>query len=112
MDNVDLAASLIIPNENRQWMEDHKVKNCHSCKILFGYSIRKHHCRYCGNIFCWSCSQKTIVIPDFITTSRNLLIIIICHIILHLNQQEIKYQKKFVTNVMTLLIIELKQRTK
>ena len=42
------------------------VSSCHSCNKRFSMIRRKHHCRNCGNIFCYNCSSKYIVIPDFI----------------------------------------------
>lgn len=32
----------------------------------FSMLRRKHHCRNCGNIFCYNCANKFIVIPNFI----------------------------------------------
>ncbi len=33
--------------------------------LLFTFSIFKHHCRCCGQIFCGNCSSKTSPIPKF-----------------------------------------------
>ena len=63
----DLAASVLIRNKNNVWVEDSLVTQCHCCKAEFGYLFnRKHHCRNCGNIFCYTCTDQSIVIPDFI----------------------------------------------
>ena len=43
--------------ENRTyWMSDSAVKNCHNCDKEFSLTRRRHHCRYCGQIFCWKCA--------------------------------------------------------
>ena len=62
----DLAASIAVVNKNNVWINDSLVTACHNCKVEFGVFTRKHHCRNCGNIFCYACSSKYIVIPDFI----------------------------------------------
>lgn len=56
-----------ICNQNNVWIDDNAVTQCTSCKISFGLFVRKHHCRYCGNIFCYKCANHFIVIPDFVT---------------------------------------------
>ena len=61
-----LAASILVKNKNNYWMEDKMVTYCHNCKKEFGWFVRKHHCRNCGNIFCYLCASYEIVIPDFI----------------------------------------------
>ncbi len=66
MDNMDLAASIAIKNKGIIWEDDKKVNSCRKCKTGFGWLVRKHHCRYCGCIFCDTCSNYYIVIPDFI----------------------------------------------
>lgn len=62
----NLAASIIVRNKNNVWINDNMVTCCHNCKSEFGFLTRKHHCRNCGNIFCFACSNKSIVIPNFI----------------------------------------------
>ena len=63
----DLAASILIRNKNNVWINDKMVTSCHSCKTEFGVFLRKHHCRSCGNIFCYGCTNQSIAIPTFIT---------------------------------------------
>ena len=62
----DLAASVAVKNKNNVWINDNMVTFCHNCKADFGFFTRKHHCRNCGNIFCYACTNQYIVIPDFI----------------------------------------------
>lgn len=63
----DLAASIAIKNKNNVWVSDNMVTSCHNCQAEFGLFTRKHHCRNCGNIFCYTCCHDMIVIPDFIS---------------------------------------------
>jgi len=67
-ENTDqsLAASIMIKNKNNVWINDNMVTHCHICRTEFGFFTRKHHCRNCGNVFCYDCTNKYIVIPDFI----------------------------------------------
>ena len=41
------------------WVQDHLVDNCEMCGADFGFFVRRHHCRFCGHIFCGTCSDKT-----------------------------------------------------
>lgn len=68
----DLTASIIIENKNNVWVKDNLVHNCTDCKIVFGYLYpKKHHCRNCGNIFCHSCSNHFVIIPEFMSDRPN-----------------------------------------
>ncbi|XP_078276154.1 early endosome antigen 1 isoform X6 [Rhinoraja longicauda] len=49
---------------NRKWTEDTEVLNCMSCGKGFSVTIRKHHCRNCGNIFCAECSGQNALTPS------------------------------------------------
>lgn len=48
----------------RKWAEDQEVQNCMSCGKGFSVTVRKHHCRHCGNIFCNECSAKNALTPS------------------------------------------------
>ena len=37
------------------WVSDESVSTCRKCHSHFGFLTRKHHCRSCGNIFCYFC---------------------------------------------------------
>ncbi|KAM6437265.1 early endosome antigen 1 [Liasis olivaceus] len=49
---------------NRKWAEDNEVQNCMACGKSFSVTIRRHHCRQCGNIFCAECSSKNALTPS------------------------------------------------
>ena len=42
----------------RKWADDSEVYDCHGCQREFTLTVRKHHCRNCGQIFCGDCSNK------------------------------------------------------
>jgi hypothetical protein len=76
MDNIEqLSISMLIENdiskiniiERRSilhWIPDNTVSNCFNCQSEFSIINRKHHCRYCGKIFCNICSNFFIDIPQ------------------------------------------------
>ncbi len=56
--------SIFLANTNH-WTNDEQCTQCHHCQRLFTMMTRKHHCRYCGHIFCRGCIQKMNV-PNYI----------------------------------------------
>ncbi|KAG9305891.1 hypothetical protein G9A89_016543 [Geosiphon pyriformis] len=42
------------------WMADDICQECFDCKATFTTFRRKHHCRFCGQIFCAKCAQHSI----------------------------------------------------
>lgn len=40
------------------WVPDSKADRCMCCSSQFGVLRRRHHCRLCGAVVCWSCSTK------------------------------------------------------
>ncbi|CCW61444.1 unnamed protein product [Phytomonas sp. EM1] len=39
------------------WEKDEDALNCNACGDTFALTLRKHHCRNCGYIFCRKCSR-------------------------------------------------------
>ncbi|XP_073235994.1 RUN and FYVE domain-containing protein 2-like isoform X2 [Porites lutea] len=46
-----------------RWMDDSEASHCLGCHAEFTFLLRKHHCRMCGRIFCYSCSDNWIQTP-------------------------------------------------
>ncbi|XP_057293160.1 FYVE and coiled-coil domain-containing protein 1-like isoform X1 [Hydractinia symbiolongicarpus] len=45
---------------DERWVKDEEVKNCTNCQQAFSLTVRKHHCRLCGHIFCNNCSNNWV----------------------------------------------------
>jgi hypothetical protein len=50
------------------WVDDKSVISCYNCQESFSFINRKHHCRNCGKVFCKTCSDFWIEIPNHIKT--------------------------------------------
>lgn len=47
------------------WVPDSRADRCMACTEAFGMWRRKHHCRLCGRVVCWSCSTRKFLIPSY-----------------------------------------------
>ncbi|KAL5016282.1 hypothetical protein ScPMuIL_005871 [Solemya velum] len=45
------------------WVPDHAVTHCAACECGFWLGRRKHHCRNCGKVFCYECTNNFIPLP-------------------------------------------------
>lgn len=45
-------------------VDDNMVTHCYNCNSGFTMLNRRHHCRACGRIFCYNCSQWSEMIPS------------------------------------------------
>ncbi|ETI45952.1 hypothetical protein F443_09591 [Phytophthora nicotianae P1569] len=53
-----------------RWIPDAEVSVCYGCQLLFDWVRRKHHCRYCGHVFCELCTpQRSLIHEDQILTN-------------------------------------------
>jgi len=50
---------------------DGSLLNVCKCGNNFGMMVRQHHCRSCGQIFCWECTTQKVNIPEALVEYRN-----------------------------------------
>ncbi|KAK3106246.1 hypothetical protein FSP39_015970 [Pinctada imbricata] len=55
---------------SEKWLDDKNVLNCMGCKTPFSFTVRKHHCRLCGKVFCNNCSNNFIELAHSSKKSR------------------------------------------
>ncbi|XP_039609412.1 FYVE and coiled-coil domain-containing protein 1-like [Polypterus senegalus] len=44
-----------------RWLIDREVNYCLDCQSQFTWLLRRHHCRLCGRIFCYYCSNNFVM---------------------------------------------------
>ena len=71
-----------LPNQleslRKPWLNDDEAQECpgldeqgNSCQKKFSLTVRKHHCRGCGKIFCNGCSSQTsLFVPGYTARVR------------------------------------------
>ncbi len=59
---VEYDASEFKELNRTEWVDSSAITKCQKCSILFSLTIRKHHCRECGKVYCHSCSNFKLVI--------------------------------------------------
>ncbi|KAG9333024.1 hypothetical protein JZ751_013900, partial [Albula glossodonta] len=47
--------------EERWWLLDKEATHCLGCSSQFTWLLRRHHCRLCGRIFCYYCSNNFVM---------------------------------------------------
>ncbi|XP_038571987.1 FYVE and coiled-coil domain-containing protein 1 isoform X1 [Micropterus salmoides] len=47
--------------EERWWLVDKEATHCLGCQGQFSWWLRRHHCRLCGRIFCYYCSNNFVM---------------------------------------------------
>mmetsp|Transcript_9864 Transcript_9864/g.14839 ORF Transcript_9864/g.14839 Transcript_9864/m.14839 type:complete len:980 (-) Transcript_9864:65-3004(-) len=53
--DLDLKGWPLKPISRRSWLPDSAASNCMECNAVFTFFRRRHHCRFCGKIFCHDC---------------------------------------------------------
>lgn len=46
-----------------EWQPDEDAAYCPKCENVFGFFLRKHHCRMCGLVFCNECTSNRLECP-------------------------------------------------
>jgi hypothetical protein len=54
------------PKRNDKWVDSNIIQRCQICDTNFSFFTRKHHCRACGGVFCSTCCNKFMMIPESI----------------------------------------------
>lgn len=52
---LSLAEKCAFEPTHSHWVPNNERMNCASCGVKFSLVLRKHHCRSCGDIFCYNC---------------------------------------------------------
>ncbi|XP_060519103.1 zinc finger FYVE domain-containing protein 26 homolog [Cylas formicarius] len=64
-----LNKGFVMPDEvpsKSEWVEDNAVIECMCCSnITFSMFNRRHHCRRCGRVICYTCSSKRMMVPTY-----------------------------------------------
>lgn len=62
-EHIKSKANLLKNKQNSVWVSDESITQCQRCQNEFGFMLRKHHCRCCGQIFCYECTPFRKQIP-------------------------------------------------
>lgn len=44
-----------------RWIDDKDVQQCMECEAPFSLTVRRHHCRSCGGVYCKKCTEFSIL---------------------------------------------------
>ncbi|PAA89812.1 hypothetical protein BOX15_Mlig031931g1 [Macrostomum lignano] len=47
-----------------RWVPDHLRHTCANCHASFNQLLRRHHCRACGDVFCYRCCDQYMSLPQ------------------------------------------------
>ncbi|KAK2907791.1 FYVE and coiled-coil domain-containing protein 1 [Channa argus] len=56
--------------EERWWLVDKEATHCLGCNGQFTWWLRRHHCRLCGRIFCYYCSNNFVMTKHSVKKER------------------------------------------
>lgn len=59
VDTRSKSSTMLSSRRPKMWIPDHRVKSCFKCRTPFNILRRRHHCRFCGRIFCAQCTSFT-----------------------------------------------------
>uniref|UniRef100_H3CTQ5 FYVE, RhoGEF and PH domain containing 4a n=1 Tax=Tetraodon nigroviridis TaxID=99883 RepID=H3CTQ5_TETNG len=61
--SVSVARSAELGKRAPRWIRDNEVTMCMKCKEPFNaLTRRRHHCRACGYVVCWKCSDNKVAL--------------------------------------------------
>eukprot|EP00250_Pteridium_aquilinum_P013229 c21216_g1_i2 orf=251-1906(-) len=64
MDDHVRTMSAVLASEPPQWLPDSYASVCMQCRAYFHpIFFSRHHCRFCGRIFCGSCTSQRTLLP-------------------------------------------------
>ncbi|KAJ9470764.1 1-phosphatidylinositol 3-phosphate 5-kinase [Diplonema papillatum] len=52
------------------WMPDHETNVCMQCYQAFSLTLRRHHCRVCGDVVCKRCLRTSRVTAEWQKKSK------------------------------------------
>ncbi|KAG7811891.1 hypothetical protein KL921_002157 [Ogataea angusta] len=58
LSNSSITSKGVEPSHSH-WKPNHSTNRCTGCNMYFSLVRRKHHCRHCGEIFCYRCVQNS-----------------------------------------------------
>ena len=52
----------IAVNAKAHWQPNDTTDKCGQCRAQFSWMLRRHHCRVCGLVLCWECTDNAMMI--------------------------------------------------
>ncbi|VFQ78934.1 unnamed protein product [Cuscuta campestris] len=72
---------VILEAEPPRWLPDSAASSCMLCNLRFHPIMRpRHHCRFCGGIFCNGCSKGRMLLPATFHTSNLQRVCDVCNV--------------------------------
>jgi hypothetical protein len=56
----EMASQMMASCQPDDWVPDHAADHCRGCGTGFGALARRHHCRRCGELFCYYCCNSFV----------------------------------------------------
>eukprot|EP00928_Gymnodinium_smaydae_P034491 TRINITY_DN24425_c0_g1_i1.p1 TRINITY_DN24425_c0_g1~~TRINITY_DN24425_c0_g1_i1.p1 ORF type:complete len:320 (+),score=60.68 TRINITY_DN24425_c0_g1_i1:94-1053(+) len=60
---AETAEATDAAGEAYHWQRDEDVSACPTCNVGFTTTVRRHHCRQCGGVFCDDCTRSRLRLP-------------------------------------------------
>jgi hypothetical protein len=48
-----------------KWFNAREASACFKCSDKFSLTLRRHHCRSCGGVYCYRCSSHKAALPSY-----------------------------------------------